>query len=80
MPDPTEAASTPAVSPPVPAQLWALWQDLPGHEHGGYYIVSLDDAPHGETYLVAFTETEAVMAANYQNESYDLNCRPVRIK
>ena len=76
--DPAPAPVLPA--PPIPAELWALWIDVPAHKHGGYYVVSIDDAPHGETILASLTEREAEFAAMHQNENYNLDCRPVRIK
>lgn len=66
--------------PPLPAELWGLWNDCPEHPDGGNWVCSIDDAPHGDTFLVAFSEREAKFAAIHQNESYGLNCRPVRIK
>jgi hypothetical protein len=59
----------------IPAQLWMLW-----NPETGKWVCSLDDAPHGETFLVALNEREAGFAALHQNESYDLDCYPVRVK
>jgi hypothetical protein len=64
---PIEAPAT------LPPELWMLWR-------GEGWVVSLDDAPGGETYLVATSEREARIAAEYQNDMYELNCIPVRVK
>lgn len=96
MPTPQDAPATPIaddagyadappgpLAPPVPAELWGLWNDasaaVPSGQ-GRFWVPSIDDAPHGGTILVAMSEAEAVFAAIHQNESYGLNCRPVRIK
>lgn len=64
----------------IPDEIWGLWQEVPGTCGDGYWIVSVDDAPSGPTYLVSFTEDEAEAAARHQNETYSLSCCPVRIK
>lgn len=62
--------------PVVPIELWMLW--VPST---GVWVVSVDDAPGGETYLACCSEEEALIAAEYQNGMYDqLGCIPVRVK
>lgn len=57
----------------IPSALWMLW-------NGSGWVVSADDAPGGETFLVATSEREAIEAANYQDHVYGVNCVPVRVK
>lgn len=59
----------------APSELWMLWN----HDSEDWCL-SLDDAPAGETFLVALTEKEAKKAAKYQNEQYETDCVPVRVK
>lgn len=64
-----------ATDPAIPAKLWLLWSE--GNEN---WVCSVDDAPGGCTLLVSTSEGEAKRAADYQNDLYDLGCRPVRVK
>jgi hypothetical protein len=65
---------------PIPAELWMLRNtDGEGHD-GGSWVLSIDAAREGDTYLTCFSEAEAVAAAAHQNDNYDLDCVPVRIK
>ena len=59
--------------PDIPRELWMLW-------NGKRWVVSSDDAPGGETFLVSTSENEAKEASDYQNRMYGLNCVPVRVK
>jgi hypothetical protein len=59
--------------PSIPHELWMLWD-------GSGWVVSADDAPGGETYLVAFTQKEAKESSDYQEQMYGLTCVPVRVK
>jgi hypothetical protein len=69
-------------APPIPDELWLLWNpdDDTSDPHPPCWVVSVDDAPGGRTYLTAFTEAEAVAAAGHQAELYCVNCVPVRVK
>lgn len=68
--EPSESSAPPAIN-----ELWMLWSDV-----NKAWVVSLDDAPGGESFLCCLTESEAQMAADYQNGNYELSCRAVRIK
>lgn len=59
----------------IPDELWMLWE-----VNSGCWVVTVDDAPNGETYLVAFSESEAQAAARHQDETYQLDCVPVQVK
>lgn len=59
----------------IPSELWMLRND-----DNGRFVPSIDDAPGGDTYLVAFTEGEAINAALHQAKEYDVPCTPVRVK
>jgi hypothetical protein len=74
----TEQAATKA--PEIPGELWMLMNRNDSCEPEGGWVRSFDDAPSGETFLVAFSEKEALAAAAHQNELYFLNCVPVRVK
>lgn len=74
------AATPPPVAPPIPPELWGLWEPDPSEREGGHWVPSIDDAPSGNTILVTFTKAEAVFASAHQNKSHGQNCRPVRIK
>ncbi len=76
----TTATSSPRTDPLIPTQLWGLWNDDSDYTLGGFWVLSIDNAPHGNTYLICFSEAEATFAAAFQNKAYDLDCRPVRIK
>jgi len=60
----------------IPGELWMLQ-----HESGRWCLAA-DNADHlgGQTYLVAFSEAEAVAAAKHQDEFNDYPCLPVRVK
>ena len=36
--------------------------------------------PAGTNYLVCFSEADAIAAAAHQADTYDILCRPVRVK
>lgn len=59
--------------PTIPAELWMLWS-------GSGWVLSIDDAPGGETHLVAFSEQEAIAAAEHQKALYVDDCIAVRVK
>jgi hypothetical protein len=61
--------------PEVPAELWLLW--IPDSR---IYVLSMDDARDGPTYLAAFSQAEATRAAEHQGRMYDFHCVPVRVK
>jgi hypothetical protein len=63
------------IDPPaeVPAELWMLW-------NGADWVVSVDAAPGGTTYLVARSRHEAEAAAKHQEYLYDTECIPVRVR
>jgi hypothetical protein len=63
------------VFPDPPAELWMLW--LPESEA---WVVSVDDAPGGPTYLASLGEEEAKAAAEHQEYLYGIRCVPVRVK
>jgi hypothetical protein len=65
----------PRPQPEPPAELWMLW--LPDSDR---WVVSFDEARDGTTFLVCMTEEEALRAATHQNDLYDLECVPVRVK
>lgn len=61
--------------PKIPDELWMLHDTLDGS-----WIVSIDDATEGNTFLVSLSEAAARAAAAHQKELYDLDCVPVRVK
>jgi hypothetical protein len=63
--------------PTMPEELWMFWCS----DHGTW-ATSIDDARDGRTYLVSFSEEQAVNAARHQNDNYFENdeCVPVRIR
>ena len=63
----------PTRKPEIPAELWMLWE-------GSGWVVSVDEAPGGPTYLVAFSEADADSAAAHQEETFGVECVPVRVK
>ncbi|MDI1346317.1 MAG: hypothetical protein PSV22_19790 [Pseudolabrys sp.] len=42
-------------------------------------MCSIDDAVNGETFLIAWSYTEAVNACKHQRDLYECNCRPVMV-
>ncbi len=52
----------------LPEELWMLW-----NPKGGVWVVSIDDAPDGPTYLVAFGQPEAEAAAKHQEDYYGVD-------
>lgn len=62
-----------ATEPTLPAELWLLWE-------GKRFVVSVDDAKRGETFLAATSEESALAACEHQLNAYDCPCRPVRVK
>lgn len=62
-------------APPVPDELWMLWVI-----DSSKYLVSIDEARGGTTYLIAFSKTEAEEAARHQFEQYFVESIPVRVK
>jgi hypothetical protein len=71
--DVEKAPDATAMMPPDVAELWLLWG-------GDSFIGSIDDARDGRTVLACFSRDEALAAAKHQNELYDLDCFPVRVK
>lgn len=67
------------MDPEIPNELWMFWVGSDG-KRPGHWVVSVDDAPGGQTYLVAFTEAEAKTAATYQEDTYECPCTPIRVK
>jgi hypothetical protein len=67
------------MEPYSPAELWMLWID---GEMGcaGTFVVAMDDHPGAVNYLACMNESDARVAADYQNELYDFDCYPVRVK
>jgi hypothetical protein len=63
------------VFPDPPSELWMLW--LPETET---WVVSVDDAPGGPTYLASLREEEALAAAEHQEYMYGIRCVPVKDK
>jgi len=68
------------MEPEIPGELWMLWNEPADRRFDAGWVASIDDAPHGQTYLVAFSESEAAMASAHQNREFCINCRPVRVK
>jgi len=64
-----------APSPDIPAEVWMLRV-----RGSGMFVPAYDQIRGGECYLCAFTEREAKILADTQNEAYDLDCEPVRVK
>ena len=68
--------------PEIPGELWMLWKI--GTTDGGVFdpvwCVAYDDPPGGDNYLVCFSEADAIAAAAHQADTYDILCRPVRVK
>ncbi len=58
----------------IPKEIWFL-------EHtdidAGSFVPPIDS---GECFLAFLSEQEAKEGAAFQNEEYDLDCRPVRVK
>jgi hypothetical protein len=61
--------------PEPPAELWMLW--CPDSHR---WVVSFDEARDGITFLVCMTAEQALRASSHQNDLYDLECVPVRVK
>jgi hypothetical protein len=58
--------------PEIPGELWMLW--IP---RLGEWVISTDDGP---TWLVVFSEVDAIDAAKFQAKQYAVDCYPVRVK
>lgn len=65
----------PPPQPEVPAELWMLWNI----EDSGW-VISLDALHSGPTFLVAFSEAHAGVAAEHQGREYGITAIPVRVK
>ena len=68
--------------PEIPGELWMLWKTgtTDGDDFDPGWCVAYDDPPGGDNYLVCFSEVDAIAAAAHQADTYDILCRPVRVK
>lgn len=79
-PDELTARAIERLKPAMPAELWMLWITDEDGENGKW-LVSVDDAPGGTTYLACFTEDEAIAAIEHQALTYGTeNVTPIRVK
>lgn len=69
------STTEPEKVPAIPAELWMLL-----HNNGMGWVVANDDPPDGENYLVCLSAADALAAADHQASTYDIDCRPVRVK
>lgn len=58
----------------IPGEIWLLWV-----YPAGPFVVSIDEARGGTTYLAAFSGREAIEAAMHQRDVYDVDCSPVLV-
>ena len=64
-----------APTPDIPAEVWML-----RHKNSGEFVPAYDEIRGGECYLCTLTEREAKILADTQNDEYDIDCEPVRVK
>lgn len=57
----------------IPEEVWLL-----RHRDGGGFVNAIDDS--GDDLLAYTSENAAKRGAEHQNEMYDLDCGPIRVK
>ena len=67
--------ATDASTSNIPAKVWML-----RCKNSGMFVPAYDQIRGGECYLCTLTEREAEILADTQNDDYDLDCEPVRVK
>jgi hypothetical protein len=57
----------------IPKEIWMLWT-------GNTWVLAIDDPRGGENFLACISEADAIACATHQNDTYNINCFPVRVK
>lgn len=71
---PTETKRERTDKPEMPVEIWGLWS-------GYHWVPPIDSHAGADVSFLAFdNEQDAQKSADYHNESFELHCRPVRLK